>query len=649
MTVALHSREGTHRDHPTAEGTARTIFPSLPLRRLAGPSSGPISPITDPVAEARSLYAHPPNHRVVSSQSLQSVILGSSDADLVLTGGEVLSTTRRTLVDGALAIMDDRIAGIPSDPDAVVGPETTVIDVSGQVLAPGFIDAHTHLDLHQTIDRSYPETLAGGTTTLVSEVAAFGPAYGVEGVEAVLDSTADLPVRVLVTVPPQPLFDMFEPPAATGVDADDLVALLERERVVGVGETAWIRLVGRESGAAPLYSTAKDRGMTVSGHGAGVAGEKLQAFGMTVTDDHEAITAAGIHERVDAGIHPIGRHGSIRDDLDAFVDATAEIDSAEASLSTDGMWPRELVAEGHMDVVLARAIDRGIDPIDAIVMATRTPARHFGRDELGHLGPGTPADVVAIPELASPTPSLVVVDGEVVLEDGNSVPGGEASVTPEPVFHDYPDPMTSLPTMTIDESDFVVPSERVEGAVRAISVDGELLTGETTVRPPVEAGDRVADPAADVLKVSLFDRSPGGDRRGFTGFLQGFGMESGAVATTLTWETPGLLVVGAESEAMARAADRVLALDGGWAVVDDGQVIEEMATPIGATCAETPPAETAARYEAVEASVRGLGSTLERPLLRLQTLAFVGVPALKMRFGGYADIRNGRLVGLVPE
>lgn len=579
----------------------------------------------------------------MSSEPLHSVLFGSADADLVLTGGEVLSTTRRTLVDGPLAISGDRIAGIVPEPEAVIGPDTRVVDVSGQVLVPGFIDAHTHLDLHLTIDRSYPASLAGGTTTLVSEVAAFGPAYGAAGVEAFLESTADLPVKIFATVSPQPLFDMFEPSQAGPAETEALVALLDRDRVVGVGETAWIRMVGRRSGAQPLYDAATDRGMTISGHGAGVSGAKLQAFGSIVTDDHEAISAEGILDRLDAGIHPIGRYGSIRDDLDAFVEAASTVDSAELSLSTDGMWPQDLTETGHMDAVIRRVIEGGVDPIDAIAMATRTPARHFGLHGLGTLAPGTPADVVVLPAIDDPTPSLVVADGEVVVdEDGPRVA--------EPTGFDFPTEMLSLPAMSVAASDFeIVDSDGIDGPVRAISLEGPLLTGETTVSPPRVDGDLEADTDADILKVSLFDRSQDGNRGGFTGFIQGFGLESGAVATTVTWETPGLLVVGASNEAMATAANHVLDMDGGWAVTAEGTVTADLPTPIGATCADLSTARTAVRYGDVQAAVDDLGAKSDRPLLRLQTLAFVGVPSLKLSFSGYADIRAGEIVGLAVE
>lgn len=576
----------------------------------------------------------------MSSVSLQSVILGESPADLVIRGGRVLSTTRRELLSGALAISDGRVAGIHEDPAAVIGPETRVIDAEDGIVAPGFIDAHTHLDLHQAFEQTLPETLAGGTTSIVSEVAAFGPAFGPDGVEAFIDATESLPVRVFATIPPHRFFDMFEAPRADQAENDAFLDLLARDRVVGVGETAWIRMVGRESGAQPLYDRAHELGKTVSGHGAGVSGARLQAFGEIVTDDHEAISPDGIRDRVASGIHPIGRYGSIRDDMGALIEAWSDTDASELSLSTDGMWPRDLVDEGYMDAVLRRVIDGGVDPIYALVMATRSPARHFGLDGLGSLTPGTPADIVILDGLESPHVVQTIVGGEVVVgEDGPVV---------ERVTVEYPAQMMGLPPLEFDLGDFVVPERTEYGPqVRAIEYGGGLLSGATSVSPARTEGELRADPDADVLKLALFDRAPDGDRSGFTGFVTGFGLDTGAVATTLTWETAGLLVLGTSSETMAAAANRVVEMAGGWTVVDDdGSVLADLPTPIGATCSATPPEETADGYSTVESAVMELGATVDRPLLGLQTISFFGVPSLKMAFDGYADIRRGEIVGL---
>lgn len=534
------------------------------------------------------------------------------------------------------------IAGLFEDADPVVGPDTTVIEADGAVVTPGLIDAHTHLDLHQTVETAFHRVLAGGTTTLVSEVAAFGPSFGAEAVRTVLDATADLAVRVFATVPPQPVFDMFELPRADEAERDGLASLLDRDRILGVGETAWPRIVGRDTPAEFLYEAAHDRGKVVTGHGAGCRGDRLRAFATTVDDDHEAITGDGIVERVEAGIHVVGRYGTIRDDMAALGEAYADLDAAELSLSTDGMWPRELVDEGHMDAVLRRAVDVGVDPVDAVVMATLTPARHFGVEELGTLKPGTPADLTILSDLEDFAVTRTLVGGETVYDGGDPDPPASPSYT-------YPDRFTDLVDLDVTETDLAVPADAGrDGSVLAIEYGGGLITDGTVVEPSVESGQLTADPP-DLAKLALFDRHPDEDRGGFVGFLTDFGLESGAIATTLTWETPGVLAVGANDRDMVDALGILDSLGGGWAVVEDGTVLATLATPVGATCSRRPVEETAERYDLVEDAVRELGVDADRPMLGLQTLTFVGVPSLKLGFTGYADIRAGEMVGLTPE
>jgi len=589
---------------------------------------------------------------------LQQVALGDGTADVVITGGRVFMPEIGEFQARDVAIVDDRIAALPADADPVVGEETRRINASGRVVAPGFVDAHTHLDLHQTFESAYHYAVEHGTTTVVSEVTGYGPAFGAEGVEQLLAATAYLPVRVRVTVPPQPLLDTFEPPRADDADAEALADLLEDDRVVGVGETDWIHAVGRDTPAERLYERAREEGKTVSGHAAGCADEKLAAFATIIDDDHEAISGEGVVERVENGVHAIGRYGSIRDDVAAIGDAYPDVDVAELSLSSDGMWPSDLIDEGYMDAVVRRAIEEGIEPADALRMATRNPARHFGLDGVGSLSPGSVADVILIDDLESVSVSTVLSGGEVVYNKG------ESQVAPR--THEYPERFYDAVDVSADPERFRVPADAArDGDVRAIAYERGLVSSETTVSPPAEGGELVADPDADVLKATLFDRHPDAEPdRAFTGFLTGFGLDRGAVATSVTWEATGVVAVGADDAAMRTAVAHVDEMGGGWAVVDDGaasggssgergdsdgwEVVAELPTRVAGVCSDLEVEETAKLYSAVGNAVRGLGASPERPMLALQTLTFPGVPALKLSFSGYADVLNREVVGLEP-
>ncbi|PSP55037.1 adenine deaminase [Halobacteriales archaeon QS_1_67_19] len=587
---------------------------------------------------------------------LQSVALGDEDADLVITGGRVCLPELREFRARDVVVRDGRIAALPEDAEPVIGEDTAIVNASDRVVAPGFVDAHTHLDLHQTFENAYHYAIEAGTTTVVSEVTGYGPAFGAEGVEQLLAATSYLPVRVRVTVPPQPLVDTFEPQRADDEETEALADLLDDDRVVGVGETDWIHAVGRDTPIERLYDRAEEAGKTISGHAAGCSGEKFAAFASIIDDDHEAISGERIVERVENGVHAIGRYGSIRDDMEAVGEAYPEVPIAELSLSTDGMWPRDLIGEGYMDAVVRRAIEEGVDPADAIRMATLNPARHFGLDGegVGSLSPGSVADVVLIDDLDAVNVTTVVSRGEVVYNKG------ESKVAPR--THEYPDRFYDSVDVSTDPAEFRALADAAsDGEVRALEYQGGLLSGETTVAPPAEGDELRAAPERGILKATLLDRHPEGDGTGFTGFLTGLGLERGAVATSVVWETTGVLAVGANGGAMRTAVARVNEMGGGWAVVGDGgsgsdgssdssegEVVAELPTRVAGVCSDLEVEETAKLYSAVESAVERLGVDADRPLLALQTLTFPGVPKLKLSFSGYADILNRERVGLTP-
>ncbi|SIR15806.1 adenine deaminase [Haladaptatus litoreus] len=566
---------------------------------------------------------------------LQPVALGEEPADLVIRNGRVLLPEPGEFQARDVVVTNNRVAALPKDATDAIGDDTKVINANDRVVSPGFIDAHTHIDLHQTFENAYHYALEGGTTTVVTEVTGFGPAFGPEGVEQMLAATSYLPIRVYATVPPQPLLDTFGP--ARG-DSDALANLLEDARIVGVGETDWIHAVGRDTPAEALYDRAERVGKTVSGHAAGCSEEKLQAFSTIIDDDHEAISGEGIVERVENGIHAIGRCGSIRDDMRAVGEAYEEIGADEISLSTDGMWPRELIREGYMDVVVRRAIEEGVPPADAIRMATLNPARHFGLQNLGSLAPGNIADIVLIDDLETVNVTTVISGGEVVYN--------KHETTVAPRSYEYPEHFYDSVNVSTDPDQFRVSA--TDKPVRAIEYREGLLSGQTTVSPPVEDDELVAAPEDDLLKVTLLDRHPEGDGTGFTGFLTGYGSFEGAVATSVVWETPGVIAVGSGDD-MRRAVTHVNEMGGGWAVVRDGEVVTELPMRVAGVCSDLEVEETAKLYDAVESALRTLGANVERPMLAVQTLTFPGVPSLKMAPSGYADIFSREIVGLQVE
>ena len=581
----------------------------------------------------------------------QSVALGAEPADLVVGNGRVLIAELAEFRECDVAVAGDRIAALPGDASEVVDDDTTVIDADGRAVVPGFVDAHTHADFFQTIGTAYHRMLEGGTTAIVTETSALGGAFGAEGVRELLAAADALPLAFRATIPSQLFTDTFDEPADEATQ-EAVLDLLDDDRVVGVGESDWIHVVGRESPAETAYERARSLGKRVVGHGAGCSDENLTAYAGFVDNDHEAIGADEVLERVERGLHPVGRTGSVRDDSEAFAEALKARDF-DASLSTDGVWPDALAEGEAMDGAVRRVIDRGVDPATALRTATHGPARHFGLDDRGAVAPGNVADLVVLDDVETVAVDTVVAGGEVVVRDG------EATVGPR--RHDYPDEFRDSVSVDATPETFRVPVAAArDGAVRALEYRHGLITTETTVEPAVDGDVLAASPDDDVTKAALLDRREGVDDC-FVGFLSGLGIEAGAAATTLTWEASAVAAVGVDDEAMAAAVERVAEMGGGWAVVGSGvpaesrdesasgEGIAELPMPIAGFATDACITETADGIADVRDALRSVGIGVEQPLLAVQTLSFVGVPSLKLTPRGYADIFDRELVGLTPD
>lgn len=573
--------------------------------------------------------------------SAQAVLRGDDPPDLVVTGGSVFRPETRTFTECDLLIAGDTIAAHVDDATEYLGPDTTTVDATNRAVVPGFVDAHTHVDLHQTIEAAFPAHLRGGTTTIVTEVAAMGAVFGPDAVTELLDAAVDLPVTIRALVPPGPLLNAFEP---TRTDtADEYVECLDDPRVLGVGELSWPHLAAGPEGALhDLYNAARDRDAIVGAHGAGCRGANLQAIAHLVTDDHEAITGEGHVERANAGIHPIGRSGTIRDDAPAVADALEELDASEISLSTDGAWPRSLHQDGSMDAAVRRIVDAGVDPRDALVCATRTPARHFGLERKGTLAPGSDADIVVLEDLDTVDVATVVAGGDLVYHNHHL----EVSAR----THHYPARFTDSVQFDLPDDALTVPeSVARDGRVNAIAYEHGILTDAITVEPPVQESALVSDPDADIVKATIVDRHPDTDRGHFTGFLTGYGITDGAVATTVNWASATALGIGVDDHDIRTALEALRDCQGGWVVVRDGDVVASLPTPVAGFCT-TRSVEEAAKLEGgIRDALRRIGVTPERPLLAIQTLTFTGVPSRKLTCSGYAEIRERSVVGLTPD
>lgn len=583
-------------------------------------------------------------------RSLINVAQGKEKADLVIARGTLLNVyTAELLPEQDVAVKGQRIAYVGPDASHAIGPDTAIVDARGKTLIPGLIDGHTHLNNLVDISEYLRYIVPGGTTALVTETETAANIMGYEGVGLFLDSLRDQPIKIYALASvcvPNPQWEN-----GAHLPIEQVEQLLRLPQIVGVGESYWPRVVDGDERILAIFALSRALGKSLEGHSAGAKGPKLVAYAAAgVGSCHEPVYAEEVLERLRLGLHVMLRQGAIRQDLPTLV-AIKDMnpDFRRLVLATDSVWPPELIQYGYLDHALRQAIELGFDPIKAIQMVTLNVAEHFRLDhEIGGIAPGRYADILVIPDVATIRPEYVISNGQIVARDGQ--------LLVEPKRYRYPEAarQTIHVARPFTASDFTVrvprdvhlDGDRVIIRVPAVA-SGHIIVAEERVPMEVEDGRLGVDLARDVLKLAVIDRRD--QRHTFVGFARGFGLKTGAVAASVSWDANNLIAVGADDEDMAWALNRVVELRGGFVVCRGGQVLEELPLPVFGVVSDLTIEEAAEKMVRLARAVESLGSQLENPLLSLQTMTFTALPYLRVTDRGLVDIRAKKLVGLFVE
>lgn len=553
-----------------------------------------------------------------------AVARGDEPADLVLTGGRVLSVFTGEVFEADVAIAGEHVAGLGS----YRGREE--IDVRGHVLVPGLIDAHMHLESTKLmVDEFARAVLPHGTTTVVIDPHETANVFGLRGVSALLDSAKEVPLDYYVMVPSCVPASRFESSGAT-VTAEDVDAFLrERPDAIGLAEVMdFPGVVAGDTGMLEKLRATTARGGQLDGHAPGLSGPALNAYLSTgIGSDHECTDLDEALEKRRLGMSIMIREGSAARNLEALLPMVLEHGPTNCMLCTDDREPDELLHEGHIDDIVRKAIALGCDPVDAVVMATLNTARWHRRHDLGAIAPGYVADVVAVPDLQRFRPSMVWKRGKLVAREGEDGPIAKAHAP------DWMRDSVHIPSLSAD--DFLV---RADGRVRVIGVEPETLTTRSLV---VELGRSdglaTADPERDLAKVAVIERHHGTGRIG-VGFVSGFGLRRGALASTHAHDAHNLGVVGVDDADMAFAANRLREIGGGQVAVRGGRVLAELPCPVGGLLSELRFEEVAAGATALGVAARDeLGATYPAPFMAMSFLALSVLPELRITDRGLVD------------
>ncbi|MDI6878403.1 MAG: adenine deaminase C-terminal domain-containing protein [Desulfitobacteriaceae bacterium] len=606
---------------------------------------------------------------VKEARRLGRVALGLEPADCILAGGDVLNVyTGEVLQRQTVLIADGRIAYVGEPVEFPTGPRMEVYDLRGKTLIPGFIDGHCHMDVWLALKEYVRWSLPRGTTAVITECPSAGNAAGKDGVRAFIRSFQGLPEKLFTTAPMIPYLSAIRE-EGRALSKEDMKEILTWPEVVGLGEIYWSRFLqgDAEEEIEELIATAKSLGMTVEGHSAGAKKQRLQALvALGFEGCHEPITAQEVRERLRLGLTTMIREGSIRRELETVIPALVDmqLNLRRAVLVSDGVWPHHLVKLGHMDFIVNKAVSLGLDPITAVQMVTLNVAEHFNLDDqIGAIAPGRDADIVVTQSLKPIMAELVFAKGRLVARDRTmlnsavqEVPGqggsGPDGSGPDSNYKLRMKPMTS------EDFNIVVPttsrinrssSSQDNAKIRVSELVTDIVTRETFQVLPVRNGCLVTDGVGDLVKAAVIDRYEGKNRKSI-GFIQGYGLKRGAIASSFSFDEGNLVVIGTNDQDMAAAVNRIRELNGGVVYIVNGQIQVELPLPLFGSASLLGAVEAAERLDAIIAALKTNGCREDHnPLLTLLTTTFSAIPSIRLSVNGYWLSKENCYRGLYEE
>lgn len=542
-----------------------------------------------------------------------AVAEGREPADVLLQDVRLVNVASGEIERVAVAISGGEIAGV-GDYDA----GRREIDLAGGYLAPSFIDGHVHVESSLLwVDAFAAAVVPHGTGAVVTDPHEIANVAGLPGITALMNGAAGLPLDLFFTVPSCVPASPFES-AGAEMTPEVIAEALTLPRVVGLGEM--MNFPGLLAGDAKLFAELSLPFPRRDGHAPGLRGQALNAYiAAGPTSDHESTSLEEAREKLRRGLMLMIREGSTEHNLLDLLPLVDDRTYPRCCFASDDRDCATLLHDGHVDAILRNAVGAGLDPIRAIRMATLNTAEYWRLPGLGQVAPGYRANLVAFDRLDDIRPRLVLFDGDVVARDGH--PAFEVtSPPPDWLLHTF-----DLAPLTLER--LRLPAAGTMIAVGAIP--GQIVTRKIEVEPTTVDGEAVADPARDLIKLVAVERHRGTGRVG-VGLLSGFGLQRGALATSVAHDAHNVVAAGVDDRDLLLAIEAVAAMQGGLAAVADGEVVGRLALPVAGILSPRPVEEVTAAYEQLEEIARGFGSALPSPFGLLSFMALSVIPEARI-------------------
>lgn len=587
------------------------------------------------------------------TKELVYVAQGLKKAEVVIKNGKLINVNTSEILENIdVAITHGRIA-LVGDAKHTIGENTQVIDATGMYIAPGFMDGHIHVESSMLSVKEYAKAvIPHGTTAIYMDPHEIGNVLGMNGIKLMIEDGLDVPLRVYTTMPScVPATPGFEDNGAT-INAKDISKAMTYDSVAGLGEMMNFKgvLDGDDAIHDELIATL-NANKTITGHYSIPETEKgLNGYiASGARCCHESVRKEDALAKMRLGMYAQLREGSAWHDLKETVRSITEnhIDTRFATLVSDDTHPNTLIEKGHLDHIVRRAIEEGVNPITAIQMVTINVADCFNMNrDLGCVSPGKFADIVLLKDLSRVQVDKVLINGELVSDNKKLCVNIESTV--------YPD--FAKNTMNIgrvlNEKDFQIcakdnKKEKVRVRVMEI-IEAKVGTYAKEACVPIKKGIVQNDLSQDVIKAVVIERHKATSTMG-KGFVKGFGLKEGAVASTVAHDSHNLLIVGTNDKDMALAGNTLAKVGGGMVAVKNGEVIALNPLPIAGLMSEEDVESVAKKVKNLDKAWKTLGCKIESPFMTMALLSLAVLPELRLTNRGLFDTVNFKKVSIFVE
>ena len=566
-----------------------------------------------------------------------SVAMGDDFADLILTNCSLVNVYSKEIQEKIqIAITNDRIAFVGPDASHTIGPKTKILDVKNKFVSPSFVDPHIHIDHFITPSEFVKKSLLCGVTTLFPDSIDIVSVCGYKGFKEFVNLTKNLPMRFFHTAPGGlPVDKKFSHGKTLSLKQEK--SAIKMSSVIGLGEVfSWTKVTKRDSKTMKSLQQMHEENCIINGHTAGASGKKLNAYVASgIFSCHEPINFDQVIERLRLGMWIMIREGSIRRDLKKILPVVISHGTYTNRLMfcSDGVDPIDLSSYGHIDHCVRSAIKLGLDPIDAISMASKNCFDYYNLgQQFGGIAPGKMADILILDNLKKIKINSVLIGGKTVVSNGKIT-----SVIKKPKVPKW---ITSTVKLSkFSENDFSIRSLNTSENVNVINMKTEIVTEKTTEDLDTKNGNVPPSFDKDVWKVAAFDRTYG-TKKHTVGFLKNFGAEIGAFASSWSFHENDLIAIGSNEKDMVIACNKLSKNQGGMIVVKDGKTLASMPFQLAGIISLNSIESVSKQFLEINSSMIDSGCKFKKPHLVPVFLPFLALPDIRILYSGIVDVKK---------